>query len=74
MKTVVHGVVVAGPVTSASPEVAKNLAAEEALAVLRNSTNEKRLSRLCDCRNNAGKMSATTLNGGVGGAVRAVGK
>ncbi|KAJ7460967.1 hypothetical protein B0H11DRAFT_2057580 [Mycena galericulata] len=49
--TLVHGVVVAGPIVSASPAVAKNLSAEEALSQLRDPANKKSLSRLCDCRN-----------------------
>jgi hypothetical protein len=49
--TLVHGVVVAGPIVSSSALVAKNLAAEQALSVLADSANEKSLARLCDCRN-----------------------
>ncbi|KAJ7771608.1 hypothetical protein B0H16DRAFT_1410076 [Mycena metata] len=48
--TLVHGVVVADPVVSSSALVAKQLAAERALAVLADSTNEKSIARLCDCR------------------------
>ncbi|KAJ7702228.1 hypothetical protein B0H17DRAFT_1167119 [Mycena rosella] len=48
--TVVHGVVVAGPIISASALVAKNLAAESAMSVLMDPRHENRLSRLCDCR------------------------
>ncbi|KAJ7184338.1 hypothetical protein C8R46DRAFT_1158684 [Mycena filopes] len=48
--TIVHGVVVTSPVVSPSALVAKNLAAERALAVLADLTNEKSLARLCDCQ------------------------
>ncbi|KAJ6546986.1 hypothetical protein B0H19DRAFT_1163345 [Mycena capillaripes] len=49
--TIVHGIVVAGPIFSHSASIAKNLAAEQAMSVLADSANEKRLARLCDCRN-----------------------
>ncbi|KAJ7724192.1 hypothetical protein DFH07DRAFT_1067086, partial [Mycena maculata] len=53
--TVVHGVVVAGPIASISAAIAKNLAAEQALSVLKNSANENHIARLCDCRKDAVK-------------------
>ncbi|KAJ7168309.1 hypothetical protein C8R43DRAFT_983912 [Mycena crocata] len=62
--TVVHGVVVVGPILSASRLVAKQLAAERAMAVLTDLANEKHLSRLCDCRG-AGAC-ATSMPGQVG--------
>ncbi|KAJ7684575.1 hypothetical protein DFH06DRAFT_1264086 [Mycena polygramma] len=48
---IVHGIVVAGPVLSASALVAKNLAAEQAMSVLADSVNQNSLTRLCDCQN-----------------------
>ncbi|KAJ7043100.1 hypothetical protein C8F04DRAFT_1287110 [Mycena alexandri] len=48
--TLVHGVVVADPAVFPSALVAKNLAAERALAILADSANEKSIARLCDCR------------------------
>ncbi|KAJ7491248.1 hypothetical protein FB451DRAFT_1222522 [Mycena latifolia] len=59
--TVVHGVIVAGPIVSASPSIAKNLAAESAMSVLIDPENKNRLSRLCDCRK--GKKTRVDMSG-----------
>ncbi|KIK54544.1 hypothetical protein GYMLUDRAFT_48671, partial [Collybiopsis luxurians FD-317 M1] len=48
MQVELHGVVIAGPIVSASLVVAKNLAAERALAVLQ-SDQDRCLSRVCVC-------------------------
>jgi hypothetical protein len=45
----VHGVAIADPVTARSISVAKALASERALVILRDDTSENALSRLCDC-------------------------
>ncbi|KAF8061657.1 hypothetical protein FPV67DRAFT_1704520 [Lyophyllum atratum] len=52
MAVVVHGVVVAGPIVAASQSVAKFVASERALPLLKDSEGSKSLSRLCDCGSN----------------------
>jgi endoribonuclease Dicer len=49
IKILVHGVLVAGPVTSSSAAVAKSLASERALQILKNTASQNALSLLCDC-------------------------
>ncbi|KAJ7243385.1 hypothetical protein B0H12DRAFT_1130925 [Mycena haematopus] len=49
--TTIHGVAVAGPIFSASASVAKQLAAEQTLLVLRDPGSGQSLEHLCDCRN-----------------------
>lgn len=46
---VVHGVLVVGPIISSSLAVARFLAAERALVILKNPESEKCLSRICVC-------------------------
>ncbi|KAF8158731.1 type III restriction enzyme [Pholiota molesta] len=46
---VVHEQVIVGPIVSASLTVAKFLAADRALAILKDSESEKSLTSLCDC-------------------------
>ncbi|KAF8191429.1 hypothetical protein K438DRAFT_1675400 [Mycena galopus ATCC 62051] len=58
--TVVHGIVVAGPIFSASTLVAKQLAAEQTLLTLADPGNEKSLGRLCDCRNSKSSSQIPT--------------
>lgn len=61
---VVHDVVVAGPVTASSLAVAKALASEGALKVLKNPDAEKSLSRICDCARAMNVDSNNTAGGG----------
>jgi len=44
-----HDVILAGPITSSSANVARFLASERALACLQDPNQEKCLSRLCSC-------------------------
>jgi endoribonuclease Dicer len=46
---VVHGVLVVGPIISSSLAVARFLAAERALVILKDPESEKCLSRICIC-------------------------
>jgi endoribonuclease Dicer len=46
---VVHEQVIVGPIVSASLTVAKFLAADRALAILKDPESEKSLTSLCDC-------------------------
>ncbi|KAF5386991.1 hypothetical protein D9615_001961 [Tricholomella constricta] len=50
MAVLVHDILVAGPIVAASRSVARFVAAEKALHLLRDSDGAKSLSRLCDCR------------------------
>lgn len=45
----VHGVLVVGPIVSSSLAVARFLAAERALVILKDPESEKCLSRICIC-------------------------
>ena len=45
----VHGVLVVGPIISSSLAVARFLAAERALVILKNPESEKCLTRICIC-------------------------
>lgn len=45
----VHGVLVVGPIISSSLAVARFLAAERALVILKDPESEKCLSRICIC-------------------------
>jgi len=45
----VHGVLVAGPIISSSLTVARFVAAERALAILKDSESDKCLNQVCDC-------------------------
>lgn len=49
MQVELHGVIVAGPIVSTSLVVAKNLAAERALAILQDEAHNRSLSRVCIC-------------------------
>jgi endoribonuclease Dicer len=49
IKILVHEVLVAGPVTSSSAAVAKSLASEQALQILKDAASQNALSHLCDC-------------------------
>ncbi|KAF9484901.1 hypothetical protein BDN70DRAFT_871881 [Pholiota conissans] len=64
----VHGQVVVGPIVSTSLNVAKFLAAERALAILRNPESPKSLSCLCDCAMSMDVMRSN-LPGSVLGAL-----
>lgn len=46
---VVHEQAIVGPIVSASLNVAKFIAADRALAILKDSESEKSLASLCDC-------------------------
>jgi endoribonuclease Dicer len=45
----VHGVLVVGPIISSSLTVARFVAAERALTILKNPESEKNLTRICTC-------------------------
>ena len=45
----VHGVLVVGPIISTSLAVARFVAAERALAILKDSESEKCLTQICNC-------------------------
>ncbi|KAG7086495.1 hypothetical protein E1B28_002444 [Marasmius oreades] len=44
-----HGVLIAGPIVSNSPAVAKNMAAERAFSILQDGNDERSLGKICDC-------------------------
>ncbi|KAF9068359.1 hypothetical protein BDP27DRAFT_1266587, partial [Rhodocollybia butyracea] len=49
MQVILHDVIIAGPIISASMTVAKNLAAERALSILQDADQVHCLSRVCTC-------------------------
>ncbi|KAF8968313.1 type III restriction enzyme [Flammula alnicola] len=62
----VHGEHVVGPIVSTSLTVAKFLAAERAIAILKDSKSEKSLTHLCDC---GILMDIVTHDGPTGGSL-----
>jgi len=47
---VLHGMIIVGPIVSASLSVAKFMAAERALAILNKPESEKSLKHICNCQ------------------------
>ncbi|KAF8881944.1 hypothetical protein CPB84DRAFT_1791372 [Gymnopilus junonius] len=61
---IVHGNLIVGPIISATPQVAKFVAAERALAILKDSESDKSLSCLCNCASVMDVVSTADVNKG----------
>jgi len=64
---VLHGMIIVGPIVSASLSVAKFMAAERALTILKKPESEKSLQRICNCQEQMqiDTSSDNTASGGV---------
>ncbi|KAG6831233.1 hypothetical protein H0H92_012030 [Tricholoma furcatifolium] len=58
----VHGTILAGPIVAASPSVAKSIAAERALTLLKDPDAAQSLSRICDCQAAKAEDAKTPAN------------
>jgi len=60
---IVHGHLVVGPIVASSFNVAKFIAAEQALTIVSDSSNSLSLAKLCDCKSAIGEMELDGVTG-----------